>query len=104
MPAAFRPYLVLHVNGGHTRLLQGPNGARNIEGTTPAGVDVHQQRKGCGVDNSASIGENVFHRADAKVGQAEANSPLRHRQRDKVALKPVTSAIRAEYAVMAPAT
>jgi hypothetical protein len=71
MPAALLADLVLHVHRGHADALEVADGAADVEGPAPAGVDVHQQGHARGIDDAARVGEHVLHGADAKVGHAQ---------------------------------
>ena len=63
--------LVFHVHSRHTCLDERANGACDVEGATPAGVDVDHQRHLHGVGNAARVDQHVFHRADAQVRNTE---------------------------------
>ncbi len=71
MAAALGAHLVFDVHGGCAGLDHLADGARDVEGAAPAGVDVDEQRQGAGVGDAADVGEHVFHGADAEVGKAE---------------------------------
>jgi hypothetical protein len=69
--AALRSYLIFHVDGSRTGLGHGADGARDVECTTPAGVDIDEQRKGRHFSDAAHIGQDIFHGGDAEVRHSE---------------------------------
>ncbi len=69
--AAFAAYLVFHVHGSGPFALHGADGAGNVEGASPAGIDVDQQWQARDLGNAAHIDQHIFHGADAEVGHAE---------------------------------
>ena len=71
MAAALGAHLVFNVHGGRAGLDHGADGARDVEGAAPAGVDVDEQRQRGGVGDAADVGQHVFHGADAEVGKPE---------------------------------
>ena len=71
MAAALGADLVFDVHGGRAGIDHGADGAGDVEGAAPAGVDVDEQRERGGGGDAADVGEDVFHGADAEVGQAE---------------------------------
>ena len=71
MAAALGADLVFDMYGGCAGVDHGADGAGDIEGAAPAGVDVDEERKGRGGCDAADVGEDVFHSADAEVGEAE---------------------------------
>ncbi|MCY1450440.1 hypothetical protein D9M71_672450 [compost metagenome] len=71
MATALGADLVLDVHGSHAGLLERADGAGDVEGAAPAGVDVDQQRQGGGVGDAAGIDQHVFHGADAEVRNAQ---------------------------------
>ena len=67
-------------------LLHGANGAGDIEGASPPGVDIHQQRQSGDVGDAAHVDQHIFHGADAKVGHAKrvgGHAPARKVERAK---------------------
>ncbi|MNP29877.1 hypothetical protein D3C76_1229240 [compost metagenome] len=76
MAAAFLGHLILHMDGGHPAALEGANGAGDVEGAAPAGVDVHQERHlGRGGD-ALCVDQHVVHGGHAEIRQAEGG--VRH--------------------------
>ena len=69
--AALGAHLVLNVHGCRAGLDHLADGARNVEGSAPAGVDIDQQRQRGGVGDAPDIGQHIFHGADAEVRNAE---------------------------------
>ena len=59
------------MHGGRAGLDHGANGAGDVEGAAPAGVDVDEQGEGRGIGDAADVDQHVFHGADAEVGNAE---------------------------------
>ena len=51
--------------------MNGADGAGDVEGSAPAGVDVDEHGEGGDVRDAAEIGEDVFHGGDAEVRHAE---------------------------------
>ena len=70
MAAALLLHLILDVHRSRPRLDHGTDGARDVEGTAPAGVYVHQHRKVSDVGDSPHVGQNVLHGRNAKVRNA----------------------------------
>jgi hypothetical protein len=71
VPAAFGAYLVFDVDGRDASSSHRSDRPRNVKCAAPPGIDVRQQRnRGC-LDDAARVGQNVVHRADAKIGQAQ---------------------------------
>ena len=69
--AALGAHLVLDVHGCRAGLDHLADGARNIEGSAPSGVDIDQQRQRAGVGDAPDIGQHVFHGGDAQVRNAQ---------------------------------
>ena len=69
--AAFAAYLVFDVHGGSPGALHGADGAGDVEGASPAGVDIDQQRQVGDLGDAAHVDQHIFHGADAEVGHAE---------------------------------
>ena len=71
MAATLGSYLVFHVDGGGAGFDHGADGAGDVKGGAPAGVDVDKERKGSGVGDATDVDEDVFHGADAEIGKSE---------------------------------
>ncbi len=70
-PQRLAAYLVFHVHGRGSGALHGADGAGDIEGASPPGVDIDQQRQGGDVGNAANVDQHIFHGADAEIGHAQ---------------------------------
>jgi hypothetical protein len=71
MTATLAPHLVFHVHRRGSGALHGADGAGNVEGATPPGVDIHQQRQAGDLGNAAHVDQHIFHAADTQVGHAQ---------------------------------
>lgn len=71
MAATLAPHLVFHVHRRGSGALHGADGAGNVEGAAPPGIDIHQQGQVRHLGNAANIDQHIFHGADPQVGHAQ---------------------------------
>ena len=64
-------YLVFDMHRSGSGALHGADGAGDVEGASPAGVDVDQQRQVGDLGDAADVDQHIFHGADTEIGHAE---------------------------------
>ena len=63
-------YLILNMHRRGTGFFQAFDRSGDVEGASPARIDIDQQGQGAGISDTAHVDENVIQRCDAKIGQA----------------------------------